>query len=257
MKYTKRSLNTIVIVLTVLIFILVYLIVMYFLQLFNFNSKKIYSQVIPNELNNLKNQSYLYNPYQIASNLKFFDGSEAEGLKSNVNNDVEQKDKEKNNNPNYKYEDKINKIIKNDIDKTEREVINENKHNSWRIKIPKLNLDAHISEGIEKDTLLKAVGHFENSSRWEGNICLAAHNRGYKCNFFKDAEKLKVGDEIIYSINGKKKIYKVTQNKIISEKDWRDLDNKKKNCITLITCVENREEFRRCIQGNAVSENVI
>ena len=32
-----------------------------------------------------------------------------------------------------------------------------------------------------------------------GNIALAAHNRGYKVNYFQDLKKLEIGDEIYYS----------------------------------------------------------
>ena len=54
--------------------------------------------------------------------------------------------------------------------------------NNWRIKISKIHLDAPIIEGTEKEILRKAVGHFESSSIWNGNVALAAHNRGYKYN---------------------------------------------------------------------------
>ncbi len=56
------------------------------------------------------------------------------------------------------------------------------KNNNWRIIISKININAPILEGTTKEVLRKGVGHFESTSKWDGNICLAAHNRGYKYN---------------------------------------------------------------------------
>ena len=256
MKYTRRSLNTLVLMLTTFIFILIYLIFIYFFQLFNIPKKEVYSQSIPIIYNNDKTEDYFYNPYRISENLKYF--TEDNNIKEEkyMSDKEKQENKKQENKVVSKYESEIRKIQKEDINKSEREIVTENKGNGWRIKIPKINLDAHISEGIEQKILLKSIGHFKDSSKWEGNVCLAAHNRGYNCNFFRDIEKLKQGDEITYSIDGKEKTYKVVFNKIIDETDWRDLDSSKKDCITLITCVENRREYRRCVQGYAVNEKL-
>ena len=137
---------------------------------------------------------------------------------------------------------------------TQRQIVQANLSNKWRIQIPKLNLDAHIEEGTSSDVLLRAVGHFENTNRWNGNVCLAGHNRGYQCNFFQKIKNLKLGDEIIYCTKQGKKVYQVQTNKIILETDWSYLETTKDNRITLITCEENRGEYRRCIQGVQVSE---
>lgn len=48
--------------------------------------------------------------------------------------------------------------------------------------------------------------------------------------------------------NGIKK-YKVETNIVIKETDWSYIGNTKDNRITLITCEENKREYRRCIQG--------
>lgn len=49
--------------------------------------------------------------------------------------------------------------------------------NIWQIEIPKINLVAEISEGTSNQVIDKYVGHFENTSIWEGNVGLASHNR--------------------------------------------------------------------------------
>lgn len=137
---------------------------------------------------------------------------------------------------------------------TQRQVAKINKTNPWRIQIPKLSINIHIEEGTTDKVLLKAVGHFEETSKWNGNVGLAGHNRGYKCNFFQKIKNLKIGDEIIYCTKEGKRVYKVQTNKVILETDWSYLQETKDNRITLITCEENRGEYRRCVQAMQVLE---
>ena len=123
------------------------------------------------------------------------------------------------------------------------------KESNWKIKIPKISLEASISEGTGKEVMDKYVGHFEETSKKSGNIGLAAHNRGYAVNYFARIKELQEGDEIIYKYNDFEKTYIVIENKIIKDTDWEDLEETEENKITLITCVENEPEYRRCIQG--------
>ena len=93
------------------------------------------------------------------------------------------------------------------------------------------------------------VGHFEETAKINGNIGLAAHNRGYKVNYFSNLKKVKEDDEIIYQYKDYKKTYVVTKNVVIKDIDWSYLQNTKENKITLITCIENEPNYRRCVQG--------
>ena len=119
----------------------------------------------------------------------------------------------------------------------------------WQIEIPAISLIAPIAEGTEIETLNKYVGHFKMTPKTEGNIGLAAHNRGYPVNYFKDLKNLKYGDEIIYTYEQTTKIYKVISNIQISDIDWSYLENTSQNTLTLITCIENKPEYRRCVQA--------
>lgn len=119
----------------------------------------------------------------------------------------------------------------------------------WQIEIPKISLIANISEGTTKEVLNRYVGHFENTSKQQGNIGLAAHNRGYDVNYFKDLKLLKKGDEIKYTHNEFQKIYEVEKCRIIKDTEWNFLEETEENMLTLITCVENQPEYRRCIQA--------
>lgn len=51
----------------------------------------------------------------------------------------------------------------------------------WQIEIPKISLVAPIEEGTSTKVMNKFVGHFEITSKWNGNIGLAAHNRRISC----------------------------------------------------------------------------
>ena len=121
--------------------------------------------------------------------------------------------------------------------------------NNWRIIIPKIHLDAPIQEGTTKEVLRKAVGHFINTSRLDGNVALAAHNRGYKYNFFQNIKQLEIGDTIIYKNENEVRNYKVIKKNKIKETDLSCLENTNENTITLITCVENMPEYRYCIKA--------
>ena len=123
----------------------------------------------------------------------------------------------------------------------------------WQIKIPKINLIANIKEGTDEETLNQFVGHFEETQRQDGNIGLAAHNRGYEVNYFARLRELKKGDEIIYQYKNYNKTYEVIRVLIIKDTNWDILENTEENILTLITCVENEPEFRRCVQAEEQS----
>ena len=93
------------------------------------------------------------------------------------------------------------------------------------------------------------VGHFENTSLWHGNIALAAHNRGYPVNYFAYLKDLNIGDIVRYYYCGKEREYAVKTITVIDDTDWTYLENTNDNRITLITCVEDEPEYRRCIQA--------
>ena len=125
----------------------------------------------------------------------------------------------------------------------------EEKEEIWQIEIPKISVKAPISEGTTKEILNQYVGHFQTTAKENGNIGLAAHNRGYEVNYFQDLKLLKEGDEIIYQHNDFRKTYEVEKIRIIKDTEWTYLEETEENQLTLITCVENQPEYRRCIQA--------
>lgn len=132
--------------------------------------------------------------------------------------------------------------------------LNEKKDNtiqsSWYLKIPRIFLEAEISEGTSTDVMNKYIGHFEDTSKTTGNVCLAAHNRGYPVNYFQNLKLLKKGDKIQYKYQNFEKQYVVVDNFIIRDTDWSCMEKTEDNMITLITCVENEPEYRRCVRAS-------
>lgn len=149
----------------------------------------------------------------------------------------------------FNVENQIQNKVSNSLNNQTNFQESQQETEEWYIEIPIINLKANIKEGTEKETLDDYVGHFEETQKENGNIGLAAHNRGYKNNYFENIKKLKEDDSIFYNYKGKTKEYKVEKISIIKDTDWNCLENTEKNIITLITCVENQPEYRRCIQG--------
>ncbi|MCI8618033.1 MAG: class D sortase [Clostridia bacterium] len=153
-------------------------------------------------------------------------------------NNINQETKEEKNND---YSD--TKVKNNETKEKEK------KETNWKIIIPKISLEAEICEGTSKKVMDEYIGHFEETSLKNGNVGLAAHNRGYEVNYFANIKKLQIGDEIIYKYYDFEKTYKVSKNIIITDEDWSYLEETEENTITLITCIENQPEYRRCVQA--------
>ena len=148
--------------------------------------------------------------------------------------------------------EKSNQNIENNVN--ENDIKKESNEFDWYIEIPKIKLYAPIEEGTDDEILNRSVGHFENTSRRNGNCGLAAHNRGYRVNYFANVKELEKGDLIYYFVDGKKYKYEISEIVIIYETDWSMLEDTEEEKITLITCVENREEYRLCVQGELMEE---
>ena len=169
------------------------------------------SNFIQTKLKNLS-QNQIQNNISISENVE----------KSDTNEDL------RNNNP-------------NEIQKQEKY--------DWALQISKIDLYAQISEGTDEKTLNQYIGHFEESKKISGNVCLAAHNRGYPVNYFERLKELKVGDEIFYFVNEEKYKYIIDEIIVIYETDWTVIENTEDDRITLITCIENRDAYRLCVIG--------
>ena len=123
------------------------------------------------------------------------------------------------------------------------------KNNKWQIEIPQIVLETDIREGTDEWVLDKYVGHFEDTATTIGNICLAAHNRGYENNYFENLKKLKKGDKIFYTYYGVRKKFSINELLIIEDNNWDVLVDSMKSELTLITCMEDKPHLRRCLKA--------
>lgn len=153
---------------------------------------------------------------------------------------------------NFKVENQIQtkteEILQNQTNTQENNIVQETA-NQWYLEIPSINLKAEIKEGTTKEVMDDYIGHFEETSKENGTVGLAAHNRGYKNNYFARLKELKEGDVIYYNYKGILIKYRIFNLEIIKDTDWSKLQKSEENKITLITCVENQPEYRRCVQG--------
>ena len=115
-----------------------------------------------------------------------------------------------------------------------------------RLEISALDLNVRIYQGTDSKTLAKGVGHFEDTSIWEGNVCLAAHNRGAN-SYFGQLHTLDIGDRIKLTTKLGTRTYKVTDIFKVSEADRSGLADSGENMLTLYTCVRNQRDQRWCV----------
>lgn len=116
------------------------------------------------------------------------------------------------------------------------------------LKIPAIGLNVKIVQGTDSAALKKGAGHFEDTSIWDGNVALAAHNRGVN-DHFGQIHTLELGDTITLTTRLGTRTYEVTSVSKVSETDRSALAASTTNMITLYTCVRDQRDQRWCVQG--------
>ena len=121
-----------------------------------------------------------------------------------------------------------------------------------RLKIPSLDVNVKVYEGTDSKTLAKGAGHFPDTSIWDGNCCIAGHNRGANC-YFGAIHTLEPGDKITLTTKLGTRTYEVISVSKVSETDQSGLAASKTNMLTLYTCVRDQRDQRWCVQAVEVS----
>lgn len=136
---------------------------------------------------------------------------------------------------------------------TIKPVSSENKKNQkviGIIKIPKIDLNLPIVEGVKKQNLRVGIGHFQNTARLgtEGNCALAGHRSYTLGKMFNRLDELAIGDKIIIVTKKGSFVYKVYNKFVVLPKDVYVLNQvKEDNIITLITCTPIKVATHRLI----------
>ncbi len=121
------------------------------------------------------------------------------------------------------------------------------------LTIEKIGLKATVKEGSDNATLKRYIGHIEGTAIYDGNIGLAAHNRGNQYSYFARINELENGDIITYQTKFYTRNYIVDNIQTILETDWSLLEDTQENKITLITCITNKRVQRLCVQATEIN----
>ena len=109
-------------------------------------------------------------------------------------------------------------------------------------------MNVKVYEDTTSAVLAKGAGHFTDTSIWDGNVCVAGHNRGVNC-YFGNIHTLSIGDKITLTTKLGTRTYSVTGVSKISELDNSLLGPTVENCITLFTCVRNQSAYRWAVRA--------
>ena len=109
------------------------------------------------------------------------------------------------------------------------------------IKIPNINLELPIYLGATAENLNKGATHLSQTSiplgEENSNVVIAAHRSLFKNEFFKNIDKLNIGDKVIIQTLWDELTYEVTTKNVISPSDSsKILIQKDEDLVTLVTC---------------------
>lgn len=127
------------------------------------------------------------------------------------------------------------------------------------INIPKINVYNDVyrfdsdNNNINKNVLILAESDMPDVPF--GNLILGAHSGSGRLAYFKDLDKLSLGDDIIVYYNGKAYLYKVV-NFYVDLKDGsiEIVRNYEKDSITLYTCMPSDKDSFLIVVGEKLSE---
>jgi sortase A len=103
-----------------------------------------------------------------------------------------------------------------------------------RLSVPRLHLSAMVREGVDRNTLLLAVGHIPATALpgEPGNVGVAGH----RDSFFRGLRDLRKGDEIQFSTLQGGFTYMVESIIIVQPDNVAVLAPSTENMLTLVTC---------------------
>lgn len=134
-------------------------------------------------------------------------------------------------------QDEVSEAITKDM-KTEEEEYFENKSIRGLIEIPKIKVVAAILEGADDSALKYAVGHYPGLGEpgKSGNYVLLGHRNYVYGHFFRNLDKLEVGDEVKITVANNVYTYTVYESFVVKPEDVWVLEQTKDSIVTMITC---------------------
>lgn len=118
----------------------------------------------------------------------------------------------------------------------EQENVKENE--MYLLRIPKIEVEEFLQEGMDASVLADSLGHMEGSA-YPGEIgnCVIAGHRNYTFGkFFNRLNEIKPGDEIYIDTLSETYTYKVSEVKIVEPEQIEILKDCAQEKLTLFTC---------------------
>ena len=106
-----------------------------------------------------------------------------------------------------------------------------------RIEIPKLGIDMAFFEGVTLSTLDRGPGHWPGTALpgQPGNVVIAGHRVSHT-RPFRYIDKLSDGDQVIFTVGGKRFTYAVTGTEIVTPNRIDIVDQTSQPTATLFAC---------------------
>lgn len=119
------------------------------------------------------------------------------------------------------------------------------------LSIPALSLEMPIYEAEnEMEAMLRGGAHYKDTSAWDGNVGVSAHNSGVpEYASFGNLHRLQKGDVLLYKTSLGERRYQVETVLEIPDDNWSYLGRTADNRITLTTCVTGKPDKRLLVQG--------
>lgn len=119
------------------------------------------------------------------------------------------------------------------------------------LRIPQIDLEVAVAEGLDPNTLRCAAGHFEGTALpgQAGNFCVAAHRAAAFGEFFHRLDEVEVGDRVVAESGGQSYSYVVSEVLVVEPEDTSVLAPTPEPTITLVTCTGARFAHRLIIKG--------
>lgn len=121
------------------------------------------------------------------------------------------------------------------------------------LSIPPIGLANNpVRDGATLENMKISIAHYAETSIWDGNIGLCAHNQDYTYDF-RNLHKVNIGDEVIYRTRFGERRYKITLKVEIADDDWSYLSKYSEiNKITMTTCIKGVPSKRLCVQAEEI-----
>ncbi len=119
------------------------------------------------------------------------------------------------------------------------------------LSIPAISLCLNVYEAEDAMEAMKhGAAHYRNTSSWDGNIGISAHNGGVPPEYsFARLHELKKGDTVTYRTALGEREYSVTEIREISDEDWSWLSRTADNRLTMTTCISGKPDKRLMVQA--------